>query len=161
MRFDYKTYFWTNLVIPLLFLALSCFAGIGFVLSSTRKIVEQGFNSYMSDWISNITSVFILFVLITVSVIPLARGGIYLLFEKEKDSVIVEGVVSETFDTNEIFVTKYTLEGKIVFGGGIVVDSKKYYCVSYGNIKTGDHVRIKALPKSTLILEWTIVTKAE
>lgn len=155
MTFDYNVYYTSNLVIPLIIFLFAFLCFIAFAITSIREISKYSFSFYKKNWFRNVIITFILLLLMTIGIIPLAKGGVYLLTENESNSVMIEGIVSRTFDNNLSMGTKYHVNGDTQFGGGIVIDSEIYYCVSYGDIEVGDYVLLKVLPKSKLILEWT------
>jgi hypothetical protein len=91
--------------------------------------------------------------LMMVQIIPLSRGGIYLLFEKENDAIEITGEIENTFEIPSVGGMKYNVKQNHGSGEGIVIEGTKYYLMTYGDFREGDIVTIKVLPKSKLVLE--------
>lgn len=91
--------------------------------------------------------------LISINVVPLVRGGIYLFSEKESDTVEINGVIEDTFELSWFGGAKYGVKQNHGNGEGIIINGTKYYLVTYGELKQRDNVSIILLPKSKLILE--------
>ncbi len=96
MNFEYSVYFRQNCIVPLLFFAFCIFAGV-IPLFQKGRMSSPEKTPIANKTVTRIVTVLILLVLISVNVLPLARGGIYLLFEKEKDLIEVVGTVHELF----------------------------------------------------------------
>ncbi len=94
--------------------------------------------------------------------IVLANSGIYLLHEKEKDWVVVTGEVEEISQLSQIEGGKYYDENDNFkgFGEKVIVNGSKYY-LQYGDLNVGDHVIMKVLPKSKLVLELSVMSKQD
>ena len=70
-------------------------------------------------------------VLIGINIIPLARGGVHMLYEKEKDAVEIVGEIEYTLELPSLGGNKYGVEQNHRYGEGIVIDGTKYYLMTY------------------------------
>ena len=147
LKFDYDLYFQTNCMGPLF---VCIFIGLFFIGCIHGFIRYPEVNTFTP---SRVMSLFIPVFLFLLGFLPLRRGGIHLLREKEKDAVIISGTISEVFDLPQIGFTygrPYPNKG---YGMGIVLDGIEYYLPALGEFTVGDRVSAKVLPKSKLVLE--------
>ena len=153
MTFDYKVYRLQNCHSPLsgvivftLFLALIVSEWIRYK-NHPSMTVERKFA---------LIFFFVAFVyVVIINIIPLVRGGIYLLFEKEDDAVSISGIVEEKGELDDYsggIYTRYGVNANRGRGEFLVVNGRKYYMMTYGNVKIGDNVIMKVLPKSGFVL---------
>lgn len=149
MQFDYQVYFRQNCVVPTILLVFSLFIMVCVIYTLMSKCNHENFKSLL---LKSLYLLLIGFFLISINVFRLARGGVYLFVEKENDAVELEGVIDDTFELSW-FGYKYGVEQNNGKGEGIIINETKYYLVTYGNIKKGDNVLIRVLPKSKIILE--------
>ncbi len=153
MIYDYSVYYRQNCVVPIFI----CLFFLGMLILSIVSLVKD-LRSHTKERINSIFSAVIVvgiaLYLFIESAIPLARGGIYLLFEKESDSVQVSGQVEETIEIAFYGGGKYgSTENNHGWGEAIIVNGKKYYMTSYYDIKEGDYVVLDVLPRSRLVMK--------
>ncbi len=156
MQFDYYSYFRQNCLNPFMFCVLSTVAFVVSVFCVIDNMKKKRHRNVKAFLYENINSVFIMIImigLIFANIPPLARGGIYLLFEKEEDAIVFMGEIEDIFEITSFGGMRYDVEQNHGYGEGVVINSNKYYLMTYGNYKKGDMVSIKVLPKSKLILE--------
>ncbi len=153
MKYDYGVYFRQNCIIPLLILLFLAFI---FARCSYNLIARITLSSFMESLKKNAkTGILLLvcFLLICINAIILLRGGIYLLFEKEADAVEISGVIEHTVEIDGITGGKYGVKNNYGRGEALIIDGKKYYLTTYGDLKVGDRVVMLVLPKSKFVLE--------
>ena len=155
MQFDYEVYYWDNGLFPIIILLFAVLVII-IVIHSLRKdgIPKNGLLKLLLFFI-------IVTLCISVNIIPLARGGIFLIFEKEDDAVYITGKIEDVFELSFFGSMKYNVEQNHGYGEGLMVNGMKYYLMTYGDYKEGDMVTIKVLPKSKLVLELAPAELAE
>ncbi len=108
-------------------------------------------NLTLKELIKYIVGLLVSITLISVNLIPLIRGGIFLIAEKEEDAIKIEGVIEELHELSSFGGYKYNFEQNN--GESIVLNGVKYYLMTYDKLQVGDNVLIRVLPKSRLILE--------
>lgn len=100
-------------------------------------------------------AVSVLFFLFIVNAVWFFEGGVWLFREKEKDAVAFSGIVEDVVPGN-LFGKRYTgvYENWRNYGKceTVVLDGKPYRIMSYGNLRPGDSVCAKVLPKSKFVL---------
>lgn len=149
MTFDYDMYYRQNCVLPIIFL-------LGAIYMIGSLFVHWFDNNNSCSKCSTSVRIFSLCIflfLLVVNVIPLARGGLFLLIEKEKDSEQIIGTIEETIEIGSLGGAKYRVEQNRGYGEAIVVDGRKYYLVTYGNFQIGDNVTLEVLPRSRFVLQ--------
>ena len=154
MQFNYETYRVDNCFIPMGFLLFTIIALIIFIVGYVRYFGDRtSDNRSIKEIAKMILGFVVILFLMLVEIIPLSRGGIYLLFEKENEAIVITGEIEDTFKIPSIGGMKYDVDQNHGNGEGIVIEGTKYYLMTYGDFKKGDTVTIKVLPKSKLILE--------
>ena len=141
MSFDYGVYFRQNCIVPLLLLL---FFAVLLIRVGYRLVLRLSKNFCLGALKENSLTLVLLAVLIlfiTISAVPLLRGGIYLLFEKESD-VEIDGITGG----------KYGTENNNGRGEALIVNGAKYYLTTYGDLKVGDSVVMSVLPRSRFVL---------
>lgn len=153
MIYDYSVYLRQNCIVPLilsLFCAF-CMAKAGRYM--WKKLSTTPFRQCIKEIaISGIAIVLLIF-LTAVNLINLSRGGMYLLFEKETDIIEVSGVIEDTIEIDAWTGCKYGTENNHGRGEALIVNGEKYYLTTYGDLKVGDKVILKVLPRSKFVLE--------
>lgn len=153
MSFDYNIYLRQNCIVPLVLLLFAAFL---FFRGGYRLIGRLSKVSFLKSVKSNAkTLVFLaacLFLMI-VNLVVLLRGGIFLLSEKETDAVEISGVIEQTVEIDWITGGKYGTENNNGRGEALIVDGKKYYLATYGDLKAGDSVVMSVLPRSGFVLK--------
>ena len=86
------------------------------------------------------------------NLITLLRGGIYLLFENENDSVIISGTIEDQIELTSLEGRKYKVHKNYGRGEALIINGTKYFIISYGDFKKGDVVTLRILPKSKIVL---------
>ncbi len=157
MQFSYDIYFKDDCILECCVFLFSLVAGIAAVVSIIKEFRTKHFRSIqyvLIEILKDIMIVGIVANMLAVSFIPLMRGGIHLLYEKERDAVEITGEIEEVYDLPFYGGGKYYDENHVHRGYGkvLVIDGTKYYFM-YGDFNKGDTVSIKVLPKSKKILE--------
>ena len=153
MIYDYSVYYRQNCVVPI-FICLFFFGMLILSIVSLVKDLRSHTKERINSIFSAVIVVGIALYLFIASAIPLARGGIYLLFEKESDSVQVSGQVEETIEIACDGGGRYgSTENNHGWGEAIIVNGEKYYMTSYYDIKEGDYVVLEVLPRSRLVMK--------
>ena len=157
MQFSYDTYYYQDCILHCCALLFSSLVGVAAVKEIIKKYRTKHFRRtqyLILEILKDIMIVGIIANLITVSLIPLMRGAIHLLYEKEKDAVEITGEIEEVYALPFYGGGKYYDENNIHQGYGkvMVIDETKYHFM-YGDFGEGDVVSIKVLPKSKKILE--------
>lgn len=149
MTYDYNVYYRQNCIIPLILLF---FSSILFFLQiySLRK---ERHASSPKDILFSIFFLCVALFLMIANIVPLVRGGAYLLVEKEEDAIQVSGTVERTIETDFVTGAKYRVENNDGNGEAIVVNGEKYYLTTYGDIQVGDYVVLDVLPRSGFVLK--------
>ena len=164
IEFDFNGYYQQNFLIPMSWIILLSSAFIYGVFYVIREIActKVSFKSYM---IKN-PRIFFAFIAILLMIplrgIVLANGGIHLLYEKASDCIVVTGKIEDFYHLSNIEGCKYIDANEVHhnFGERIIVNGTKYY-LQYGELKVGDDVTMKVLPKSKLVLELTITDRQD
>ena len=153
MSFDYGVYFRQNFGVPAL-LTLFALALLIFSLILSFSRMKKSKNRLTSSDIFWLILLLLAFVhLMIPQIIKLSRGGFFLLFEREEDAVVIEGIIEERQELSWFTGYQYGCEQNEGNGEAIIVDGKQYYLMTYGNLQDGDFVSAKVLPNSRLILE--------
>ena len=155
MEFSYKAYYRVNFVVPLVVvIAFSVFLLIS-VASLFGEIKRQQLTKKVI--VSSLMATAICIFCITLNVRTLARGGIYLCFEKETDAIITHGIINRIEECDIYDNQKYgTGEGMGVgtnFGVKIIVEGNCYNAITNGSLQPGDDVIITYLPRSRFVLK--------
>ena len=150
MTYDYNVYFRQNCIVPLFFAVFSLIVFIGMLVSFLKA------RAVPNSKANNILTIFFTFLQLYCFIIfsiPLFRGGIYLLFEKETDQIQVSGIIEGTAEIDSLTGAKYDTENNAGNGEIVIVNGKKYYLMSYGDFGVGDHVILHVLPRSGFVLK--------
>ena len=148
MVFEYQIYFRQNCLGPLVFLLFTIIA----LIWDAIEVIKVQRPVCIKKCGAEIALFCICSFLFTINFIPLLRGGIYLLFERETDKTIVSGVIEETGEIDFYTGAKYGVEQNQGSGETITISGVKYYLVTYGDLKEGDSVTAEVLPKSRFVL---------
>ena len=149
MTFDYSVYYRQNCIVPLL---LSIFSFALFAITLFGVLKQKNTRSLKKNLLS-ISLLCVFAFLVTINLIPLFRGGIFLLVEKEKDQIQIFGTIEETIELDFLTGSKYDVENNQGNGEAIVVDGEIYYLVSYGDFDIGSDVKLSVLPRSGFVLK--------
>ena len=161
MQFDYDTYYRINFEIPVRSVIFSLIVIVSTVLIVVRNFRSNQYVDLKSFIFDNSKQLFVIAIALSIMLVhipSLARGGIYLIQEKEEDAILISGKIEDFMEIslyrggNKYYGKDNTFQG---YGECIVIDGIKYYLM-YGDLNEGDDVTIKVLPKSKLILEFTI-----
>ena len=154
MQFDYNIYLLDNCLYRLLFFVPTIICLVVATVNAVREYHNNHSDNTSLKPVLKWIAFFVAAVIVaSANVIPLLRGGIYLLFETEKEAIRITGEIEDTFEIPFFGGMKYDVDQNNGYGEGIVIDGTKYYLMTYGDYKEGDVVTIKVLPKSKLILE--------
>lgn len=149
MTYDYNVYYRQNCILPLILLF---FSSILFFLQIYSLRKER--HTYSpKDILFSIFFLCVALFLMIANIVPLVRGGAYLLAEKEEDAIQVSGTVEGTIEIDFVTGAKYRVENNDGNGEAIVVNGKKYYLTTYGDIQVGDYVVLDVLPRSGFVLK--------
>ena len=149
MTYDYYVYYRQNCIIPLILLIFSSILFFGQIYSLCKERLTYS----PKDIMYRIFFLCIALFLIIANIVPLARGGVYLLVEKENDAIQVSGTVEGTIEIDYVTGAKYRVENNNGSGEAIIVNGRKYYLTTYGDIQAGDYVVLDVLPRSGFILK--------
>lgn len=152
MKFDYNMYFRQNCILPLFFGTLSIIVLTIMVISLCKDFFSQNSPGWLKANLSELLFLLIPLIILTLNIVNISRGGIFLLSEKEKDAVNVTGVIERTIEIDSLTGSKYGVENNRGFGEIIVVDGKKYKLMTYGDLREGDFVKMEVLPRSGYVL---------
>lgn len=157
MKYNYAVYLRHNCYTPLFFGLFALILFIGVFVGAYKDNVFSGKKpdlEIIGKYVFALcTSVYLLWV----TVVPLARGGLYLLFEDENNTIQVEGTIDKLEKTSPT-ISYYTKDHQLIGEGeALIVNGEKYYTISYGNKNLGDHVHLTVLPKSHFVLELYII----
>ena len=155
MTYDYNVYYRQNCVLPLSLLLFSIALLVSFIL----RYVRTSRSHLIGETIGAICGILIFAFLIIINAIPLARGGIYLLFEKQTDATQVSGLVERTMELGFLGGAKYQVDNNHGYGEAIVVNGETYYLTTYYDTKVGDTVAIEVLPRSRIVLRLTLAER--
>lgn len=153
MKFEYSVYFRQNFIVPLCLLVFCFIFFIPSIIRFVIDLIHKAADHSIGNLIKHVAFLLILSFLVTLNLIPLMRGGFFLLFEREKDAIEIEGTIEELDELSWFGGSKYDFEQNHGNGETIVINGVKYYLMTYGTFQLGDCVIIKVLPKSKLILE--------
>lgn len=148
MDYDYDVYYRQDCIIPLL---MMLFLLLWLGVSILSFIKEKKLNGTV-DCLKLFVFLVIFVSLFSINAIHISRGGFYLLFEKEINKIQVDGIIENVIENNFYTGAKYNVESNKGSGEAIIVNGEKYYLVTYGHFKPGDHVILSVLPKSHFVL---------
>lgn len=149
MKYDYNVYFRQNCAVPMVLLLFVVFL---FILN-IHSLVEDGVPNTPKDVFHACCFMCIFLFLMIVNIIPLARGGAYLLIEKENDAIYMSGTIEDTLEIGFLGGQKYPVDRNHGYGEAIVVNGERYYLTTYGDFQIGDRVAFAVLPRSGFVLE--------
>ncbi len=142
MSFGYDEYFFAT-----------CFAPILSSLLGIAILVASGIGLFRKKNIQSLLAlVFALcllpFALMNISV--LARGSVYLLFEKEENAVTISGQIEETLEPAYYPRPEYMH----CVGETVIMNGEKYHLLRpLKDMRAGDNVEMQVLPRSHFVLE--------
>ncbi len=149
MSFDYSEYYRANCVEPLqhllFFLVVVVAALVYFFISQQRKMLV--------GWLGLALFIYMIASCVSSNNIQLSRGGIYLLKEKETDTIQIEGTVEDAFLIQPaVSRGRYNVAGAHGEEMAVVIKGETYYLMSFGEIQIGNSVSLLVLPKSHFVL---------
>ena len=152
MIYDYNTYYIHDCVSPLAFVVLFAVVVIKIVLSLLKQCANLSLWEVIKR--NSIPTFFVVLFafLICINSLHLLRGGIWLFWEKESQAVQITGVVDDIIEIDVLTGSRYDVDENSGLGMAIVNNEKKYYVTTSGDLKTGDSVILKILPKSCFVL---------
>ena len=153
MRFDYNVYYRQNCIMPILFILLVGFLAFKVGVPMMKNFTHVSFSAFMKKSAKQCIFLFVCLFLVFINGINLFRGGFFLLIEKEDDAVEISGVIEKTIEIDALTGSKYGTENNYGRGEGLLINGEKYYLTTYGNLKPGDKIIAKVLPKSRFVLE--------
>lgn len=148
MIYDYNTYYRQNCIVPLLLLLFATSLFAFFLVQFLKYRLSHSAGVPLGTIVGIVISLF----LIIVNIIPLARGGIYLVTEKETDAIQLSGKIEQTIEIGFVGGAKYGVDNNHGYGEGIVVNGEMYYVTTYYDYEIGDDIVFWALPKSRFVL---------
>lgn len=152
MTFAYSVYFRQNCLVPIFFCVFALFLILPGILYIVRVCRHKKIPDAKTAILNGIGILLCLFCLFDNGV-RLARGGAFLLAEKEADAVEIAGVIEDTQEIGMIGGCKYRIGQNHGNGEFVVIGGTKYHLMTYGELKPGDRVSAKVLPKSQFVLE--------
>lgn len=152
MAFDYSVYYRQNCMVPLGLLAFTCFWLFLLIRSWIKGPSAKEERTGVLQTSAKLLGLVIGLQLAAINVLPLARGGVFLLTEKETDAVHLSGVIEETMDLASVEGFKYDVPENKGYGQTVTVNGRTWYLMTYGALQPGDPVEMDVLPKSGLVL---------
>lgn len=148
MSFDYEAYWQSNFAVPAFVLLFFIFWAIPLIKSFVSKVMKH--ESLTKEFKTMLfIGVCFAFVMFSFSINSLKNGGIYLMYEKEDDTITETYVIDKINEPSELYpYFKYNHK----YGADITMNGEIYFAVEAGNFKEGDQVTITYLPKSKVIL---------
>lgn len=147
MKFSYEGYKRGMLVIPLVIVTICLIVLLIFVIITIKRIKTWNKIDYLKNILGYIIILFFLW-----AHIGNLKHGLPLLRENVNQACIVEGKIEDiktlTFSPRMIRADDSCL---------ITISKTDYFIMSTKNLKIGDNVEIKYLPKSTIVLEVKII----
>ncbi len=153
MTFSYDKYYRQDCIVPLILILFCLIFMVKVIITMITKGTFDGLASFIKTNAFRMLALTIFVFLITINSIHLSRGGIYLLFEDEQQSIQINGVIEQTYRIDSLTGSKYDVEQNHGRGEVIVVNGKKYYLMTFGDLVVGDNVIIDVLPKSGFVLK--------
>lgn len=153
MKFDYNIYYRQNCIMPILFILFVGFLAFKVGFPVIKNFTHMDFKVLIKKNVKQSIFLIVCLLLITINSINLFRGGFFLLVEKENDAVKISGVIEETIEIDALTGSKYGTKNNHGRGECVVINGEKYYLTTYGNLKAGDKITAKVLPKSHFVLE--------
>lgn len=151
--YDYTIYYRQNCIVPLIF---SFF--MGFALLRLLAYSVKHFKCFsVTECGKVVFGCCIVIPLLVINIVPLLRGGIFLLFEKETDKELIYGVVESITEIPYFLGAKYDAENANCPGESIVVNGNQYYLTYSFDLQPGDAVSLYVLPKSGFVLQMKIL----
>ena len=156
LTFDYSVYYRQNCIVPIWFLLVFGipFLVIGIIhsIKTIKAIIRKQYSFSLKNCVGTLFMLCIWGFMFVTNASQLLRGGIFLLFEKESDTILLSGVIEETGEMRHYFGGDYDVEQNHGYGETITINGTKYYLQTYGDCKIGDVVTIEVLPKSKFVL---------
>ena len=158
MLFSYNDYQFHCLVIPVFSLI---FFSVMFITGAFRSAKEIAFKGFSAERVLMLLFCILVFgFFVRLEGGRLLNGGIYLLFDKEEDSIIYEGVVEDITSYSQYYFPninkyrkKYGVEkNENIYGYKISVNDTILKAPERGTLIPGDYVSVLFLPKSKYIL---------
>ena len=145
MDFDYSQYFEACLLNPIVVSVFFLSVLTPVIIQNIKKFKVSVNKKEIIKFVL-ILGVFIMFFVINAS--RLLFGGIYLIFERVPDSVILEGEIQAIVEVDNF-------EFPIIDSGNAVrfiIQGKECTAISRGDFQVGDYVTIRYLPRSKYVL---------
>ena len=152
MVFDYDYIFRSICQTPLLIILCSSVVFVKVLI----ELIKTKFQRSHPHFAFNIVACLI-FVLVILEIGGNMKHGIFLLKEGPSDAIECSGYIDSIYPTH--LNDKFYLEelGRRVYGSYVVVDGKKLYFACSEELKVGDYVEVRYLPKSTVVLQYEIL----
>ena len=151
MEFDYSIYFKYNCIYPLVWVIIMIVFVVLFVRSFLLSINSE-ITTRVKRMIVNGVFLLVMLFLLVVHLIPLCRGGIFLLFEKETSKTTVSGIIDKIDEIDGFTGAHYLIDGKNRNGDVISINNNRYWIVTHGEYGAGDMVTLEVLPKSRYVI---------
>ena len=176
MRFDYDQYRRVLLWVPLGALIFFTFCILGTIIIAIvikNPFNNEVLNNFFQKKFVRLTYVLLMslfFVSNMLSPIGHLKYGIFLKDEKPEDALVIQGEIEEIEIIKNPDVHTYkSIEGEEFEkytpaecdAHLITMSGNDYYFMIKGYLMVGDYVKISYLPKSTIVLEVTIIYQEE
>ena len=135
MIFSYDKYYRQDCIVPLILILFCLIFMVKVIITMITKGTFDGLASFIKTNAFRMLALTIFVFLITINSIHLSRGGIYLLFEDEQQSIQINGVIEQTYRIDSLTGSKYDVEQNHGRGEVIVVNGKKYYLMTFGDLR--------------------------
>ena len=145
MNFDYSQYFVACLLDPIIVSIFFLSALIPAIIHSVKKLKISVNKNEIIKFVF-ILGVFVLFFIINAS--RLLYGGIYLIFERVSDAVVIEGEIQYIEEVDNFLFPIIDSGNAVEFS----IQGKECTAISQGDFQVGDNVIIRYLPHSKYVL---------
>ena len=170
MLFDYNIYLRGNLIFPAIVIIFITITSITTIITNIKKLIKE--KKKIDDLEANhlmglLMAIAIPLIFYIHTVGPLSNGGIYLISEREKDIVVIEGYIDEIqyVEVGDTIMSKFPNQYRYGEYNAVLLnvngDVVKGPSMILKEFETGDYVVISYLPKSGYILEIQSETAGE
>ena len=164
IKYSFFEYYQQNFIAPMTWVIFCTIIFIAEIVHIIKQLhyTNDNFISYMIKNPKDFFCLIVILLLIPLRGIILANSGIHLLYEKADDWIIVTGEIENVYQLSQIEGGIYTDDSHRthIWGERIIVNGTKYY-LQYGELNVGDHITMKVLPKSKLVLELTVTGRQD
>lgn len=144
MEFNFSEYYGRLIISPMFFIVLAFVYLIYFIVKYKKERKKEN-SEYKKAYL-----IFSSIIFLMICSIGFATMKPKLMFEKEENKVLNQGIIDEIITVN--YPTKFTYQDAPVNPSIILVNGEEYFIMYIGYFKIGDNVIIEYLPKSHVVL---------